>query len=960
MIFSPLISRIKSRLTVKLVLIFVLFFSTVSILLSSFFVIYQKSLLENELRERLHSLARNLAYNCSNNLDPNNKSIVNLLVTGVKREPYIEHVFLTDMEGKILAASDTLQTGKTCPIPSGIDSTSGGKWFPADNQSLRRTITPVEIDVQIVDTKHSLIAPLKGELPFPDNTLQLVSFIFPKFTPKSDAVTCSAFGDSISSMSSISGTSSIMDVSIRNHSLRLLVNGGTNAFWNRDGRFLVYSGYKKPFGVYVVNRETGEEKKIAEDKTGMCPVPCFTPDGRHIIATLLTKEGNQRLFSIPREGGAPVQITFHEGGHWWPECSPDGRWVLYSDISSSKLYAYDTQIKKSMRVFTGLNDEQWGGSFSPDCSQICYLRKLDERCEPEVFIADFPFNGSLRRSIDPYGRQLTSTGRSKWMTTNWSPDGKWITFAEEGLNGNHNIWIVPSQGGEPINLTGSLQSQRKKIGYVILDVSMNTLNLAVEKGRRIAFLISLLLTVIGAFGALFIVRSIVRPVQNLRDAAEEIANGDMNQKIPTNRGDEIGMLTQSFNRMIERLKISREEVDAGTRELVTKHHELEKAYKELDTLDKAKDDFVSLVSHEFRTPMSSISAYTEILLYGWVKSKKKRDEFLTTMLAECKRLTRLVNDVLDLSKIEAGRKSFKLEGLNISAIVNAARDELQPLLEKKGIRFDNTIQNTVIRALGDRDGITQVLTNIISNAAKFNIEGGVILASMNYDNDTCTVSIKDSGKGIKEEDIPKIFDRFAQLETIEHHSEGTGLGMSISKSIIERLGGRIWIESGIGKGSIVSFTLPRSKDEFESDEKSASGMIPAAPMNNNNSRRKYQRKILIVDDEKPLRAALYEFVKNAGFEPIEAENGYEALRLVKEQHPALLILDVMMPDISGLEVSRALKNDPETSGIKIIMLSARGQDKEKEEGIQAGADRYITKPFSYEELGPAIKELLGD
>jgi signal transduction histidine kinase/CheY-like chemotaxis protein len=960
MFSSKLIHFIRSRLTVKLVLIFVLFFSTVSILLSSFFIIYQKALLDNELWERLHSLARNLAYNCSINLDSNKKSVVNSLVIGVKREPYIENVFLTDMEGKILASSDTLQTGGKCPIPSGIDSTSGKKWFQVDNPSLRRTITPVEIDVQIVDAKHTLIAPSKGKPPFPDNTLQLVNLLFPSFSPGGDAVTFSAFVKSVSSTSSITNTLTTMSVSIRDHNLRLLVNDGTNAFWSRDGRFLVYCGLGKTAGIYVVNIETGAVKKIVKVETEMVSVPCFTPDDRYVIATLLTKEGNERLFSIPREGGTPVQITFHEGDHWWPTCSSDGRWVLYGYVSKRKLYAYNTQTQKSKLVFPGLKDEQWGGSFSPDGTQICYLRKLDELRGWEVFIADSPFSGRSNKSDDPYGRQLTFSGGLKWFNADWSPDGKWITFAEKGLDENYDIWIVPSQGGEPINLTGSLQSQQKKIGYVILDVSMDNLKLAVDKGKRIAFLISFLFIGLGSLGALILVRNVVRPVKHLEEASGEIARGDFSQRVLTSRSDEIGRLTESFNRMTEQLQVSREEIEAGTRELAKKHYELERAYKELDTLDKAKDNFISLVSHEIRTPLSSILTYSEMLRDGLVKSDEKIHRYQDTVVQECKRLTRLINDVLDLSKMEAGRMAFTLEPLNIRELVQETYNRFQPVLDNYGLQFIQEHGPEDMYLLGDRDKLIQVLINIISNAIKYTPKGGTITVSWKSDDRTGIVAVADTGKGIAEEDIPKVFDRFTQLENIEHHSEGTGLGMAISKSIIERLGGKIWIESTLGQGATVLFTLPLAKTVPESKNLSS---VEDTRENQRGLQRIAENgslKVLIVDDDEPLRVALSEIVRSAGYETFVASDGQEALDMVRYHHPALIILDVMLPGISGLEVCRNIRQDPEAGRTKIIMLSARGQDKEKEEGIQAGADRYITKPFSYEELGPVIKELIGD
>ncbi|MBN1291412.1 MAG: response regulator [Candidatus Latescibacteria bacterium] len=961
MLFTPLINLIKTHLTVKLVLIFVLFFSAVSILLSSYFMMYHKSLLDNELRKRAQSLAQNLAFNSRNYIFINNIQVTQYLVSGVVREPDIENVFLTDITGGILASAYTSLTGGNIDLPAEIESYSTGKWFPTENSSTRRIIIPIEIGVSKPDSINESIESFYKDMNY--QNYPNISFKFQRFAADSDEIIFSALiGTDLRSE-----TSAVMSFSIQNRKLQTLVKAASNGFLSNNGRYLVYTTVNKQpeqCVLKILDRETGISKTIASEGAFIFPVPCFTPDDQHIITTLLIKD-QRRLYRIPRHGGSPEQLTFHEGAHWFPRCSNDGKWILYTDYDNYKLYVYNTETKKTRLVFPDLKDKQWGGCFSPDGRQICYIRLpyyetlptffSRELTEWEVYVADFPFSGRSGTHSDPYGRKITTTGRPKHNIPDWSPDGKWITFAQRSQIFSYDIWIVPSRGGIPLNLTASFPPQR--IGYAVLDVSINNLSRSIEKGNRIAILISLLFIVIGAFGAMFLVKSIVRPVKKLGDAAGAIAHGDFNQKVMTNRSDEIGTLSESFNCMAEQLKITRENLDEGTHKLEKKHHELEKAYRELESLDKAKDDFLSLVSHEFRTPMSSIAAYTEILRYGWVKSKKKRDEFLSIMLAECRRLTRLINDVLDLSKIEAGRMSFKREGLDIGEMMDAAWDELQPLIEKKGIGFKNTLQNTTVKVLGDRDRIIQVLTNIISNAAKYNSKGGAILVSMKCDHETCTISVKDSGKGISKEDIPKVFDRFVQLENINHHSEGTGLGMSISKSIIERLGGRIWIESEMRKGTTVSFTLPRIHDEAKL-EKNGSGMIPVVSIKNNNPRNMGQRKILIVDDEKPIRVALIEFVKNTGFTPIEAENGQRALRLVKEQQPALLILDVMMPDISGLEVCRILKNDPETHGIKIIMLSARGQDNEKEEGLQSGADSYITKPFSYEELGGAIKELL--
>jgi len=376
----------------------------------------------------------------------------------------------------------------------------------------------------------------------------------------------------------------------------------------------------------------------------------------------------------------------------------------------------------------------------------------------------------------------------------------------------------------------------EKLGYAILDISLESMNRAITTGTQRAIVITLIMILIGALAVIYLVRSIANPIHYLADATRAVAQGDLEQTVPIKRSDEIGVLANSFNHMIQQLKVSREKIESWNRELETKvtertaelkekHNELEKAYEELKTLDKAKDDFLSLVSHELRTPLSSILLYSEMLLDGLASSEEDRTEFLSTIVDNCKRLTRLINDVLDLSKIEASRMPFNLEKLNVKSLITETISSIRPTLESKGINFEYKNIDKNINLYGDRDKIIQVLTNITSNAMRFTPQGGTISISLSTDDKMGKIAIKDTGKGIRKEDIPKVFNRFSQLESIDHHSEGTGLGMTISKSIIKRHGGKIWIESKLGKGTAVFFTLPQKKSrlKFNKEKKIING-----------------------------------------------------------------------------------------------------------------------------------------
>ncbi|HUU26693.1 MAG TPA: HAMP domain-containing sensor histidine kinase [archaeon] len=275
------------------------------------------------------------------------------------------------------------------------------------------------------------------------------------------------------------------------------------------------------------------------------------------------------------------------------------------------------------------------------------------------------------------------------------------------------------------------------------------------------------------------------------------------------------------------LKASRDDLEAlnkelelrvseSTAELKNRYQELQHTYAELKSLDTAKDDFLSMVSHEFRTPLGSIQIFSEMLLKGLDTSEVKRADFLTTIINNCRRLTRLINDVLDLSKIEAGRMQFNYESYDLIEVVKETLFSLRPNFENRHILCSCSFPEGEIAIHSDKDRIIQVLTNILSNSIKFSPEKGKIVVRISPKPGSVEISIQDSGKGIRKEDIPKVFDKFTQFESITRDSVGSGLGMSISKLLVEHLGGKIWIESGLGTGTTVFFSLPLSGSWSES------------------------------------------------------------------------------------------------------------------------------------------------
>jgi len=391
--------------------------------------------------------------------------------------------------------------------------------------------------------------------------------------------------------------------------------------------------------------------------------------------------------------------------------------------------------------------------------------------------------------------------------------------------------------------------------------------------------------------------------------------------------------------------------------LKQKVEELRVAYEKLKELDQMKDNFLSTVSHELRTPLTSIKSFSEILL-SYDEDRETQREFLGIINEESDRLTRLINDFLDLAKIEAGRMQWETVELSLPEVIQTAMNATQALAIQMKLRVDTDLDHDLPNIWGDKDRLVQVVTNLLSNAIKFTPEGGMIQVKAQTlngsrseaDSDRVMVSVSDSGIGIAPENYQTIFEKFKQVgDTLTGKPKGTGLGLPICKEIIEHYRGKIWVESELGKGSTFLFTLPitlkTGAEAPEAKKEEAEVVIKGG------------KTILVVDDEANIRRFLKHELTNSGYRVLEASGGKEAIDLAREHHPDLITLDIMMPDISGLDVTAVLKNDPDTKDIPILVLSVV---EEKEKAYKLGANDFVTKPFTIKALTDKINRLLRD
>jgi signal transduction histidine kinase/DNA-binding response OmpR family regulator/ligand-binding sensor domain-containing protein len=412
-------------------------------------------------------------------------------------------------------------------------------------------------------------------------------------------------------------------------------------------------------------------------------------------------------------------------------------------------------------------------------------------------------------------------------------------------------------------------------------------------------------------------------------------------------------------------------------------HDVQKARTEAETAGKAaekaneaKSSFLSTVSHELRTPLTSVLGFAKIIqkrleerifpqLDGTdprtAKATAQITENLRVVISEGERLTHLINDVLDLAKIEAGKMEWSQENVSIQEVVEKAIAATTSLFDQKPVTLIKEITEPVKDIIGDRDKLIQVVINLFSNAVKFTNEGTVTCQVFQRGSEVI-VSVTDTGIGIAKKDYATVFEQFKQVggDTLTDKPKGTGLGLPICKEIVEHHGGRIWVESEPGKGSSFSFALPiipadqKGKDLpihigdlmkqlKEQIELPRANAIPSHAI------------ILIVDDDDSIRSLLKQELEEAGYTVQQAENGKKALESVRQSRPDLIVLDVMMPEMNGFDLAAILKNDPQTMDIPILILSIV-QDKTR--GYRIGVDRYLTKPFNTAELFSEISNLL--
>lgn len=362
------------------------------------------------------------------------------------------------------------------------------------------------------------------------------------------------------------------------------------------------------------------------------------------------------------------------------------------------------------------------------------------------------------------------------------------------------------------------------------------------------------------------------------------------------------------------------------------HRDITREYE----IDRMKTELVSTVSHELRTPLSSVLGFTELLLSKEMDAKRQK-RYLETIHKEAKRLTSLINDFLDIQRMESGRQTYQMEETNLSEVAKEVMDTIQVDDNHSIAIVDKAVQPMIT---ADHDKIVQVFNNLLSNALKFSPDGGNVLISLMTEEDRVIVSIADEGIGIPANQIDKMFEKFQRFDnSYSRKIGGTGLGLAICREIVEQHSGTIWIESEENVGTTVFFSLPLkavAKTEFLSSNSPA---------------------VMIVEDDSSIALLLGEELKMKGFSVIHQSKVNAAFAFAKEHQPDCIVVDLLLGETqTGWDLIRQLKEDTTTQHIPIVISSAL----EKQEDLvnQFSVDHYMTKPYPLEELSSAIGQAL--
>jgi PAS domain S-box-containing protein len=362
--------------------------------------------------------------------------------------------------------------------------------------------------------------------------------------------------------------------------------------------------------------------------------------------------------------------------------------------------------------------------------------------------------------------------------------------------------------------------------------------------------------------------------------------------------------------------------------------------------DRARSDFVSNVSHELRLPLTAIKGYCDLLLRDAIdRLGEEQQRFLQIVQHNADHLVALINDLLDISRIESYRLDLDIQPIQMETIIRDVADMIQPLCDRQSLRLTVDVAPNIEPVLGDPTRLNQVVANLANNACRRTPEGGRVTLALSSSDSGVQVSVADTGTAISPADQARVFQRFHRTaDSLTDKVHGTGLELPVAKILVEMHGGRLWVESSPGQGNTFTFVLPLHVD------------VPGVVVDETPEAPEKTRTVLVVEDDEDIAQLIALQLRREGFEVFTTAYGEEAVSLAQTESIDLVTLDMMLPDITGMEVLHQLKADPETADIPVIIVSVLLPEQTGD--VEQGAVEHITKPFAFEKLMESIRRTL--
>jgi signal transduction histidine kinase/ActR/RegA family two-component response regulator len=466
-----------------------------------------------------------------------------------------------------------------------------------------------------------------------------------------------------------------------------------------------------------------------------------------------------------------------------------------------------------------------------------------------------------------------------------------------------------------------------------------------------------LVTALLAVG-LLILRYRLRPIYSLRDAmlvAHE--TGKFNVRVDAKGAGEVALLALAFNAMSDRIQEQFDQLERTNDALKIEIAErksaengVREAREEADRANRAKSEFLSRMSHELRTPMNAILGFAQLLEMDELTADQQ--EGVAHIIRGGRHLLELINEILDLARIEAGRMSLSPEPVEIAEALREAIELMRPLAAERQVQLI-TPASYESHVLADRQRLKQVLINLISNSIKYNRPGGSVTLTCILKDSRARIFVKDTGIGIPAGRIEQLFTPFERLGAEQGSVEGTGLGLAVAKRLVEAMEGAIGVESVAGEGTTFWLEFPLTESPLVRSKLAEEAFETQVETS------KEKRTVLCIEDnDSNLRLIERVLLRRAAVELLAARNGVQGLELARHHFPDLILLDLNLPDIDGREVLQRLQTDPRCSAIPVVVLSADATSGQRERFLRAGAAEYLTKPLNVKKFLQVLDQTL--